>query len=145
MIDKRFIIEKVNLISRDLERLKIFSSFDIHQISQDFIKFAALKNILMEIIGRAIDINEHIISEEATPDLDIPKTYRETFLLLPSLKVLPKDFAQEIAKSAGLRNIIVHEYNDLEKAFVYNTIGELIKQYSQYCGYLLKYLDQLKD
>lgn len=63
MIDREFMLEKINLITRDLKRLEVFSDLSIDQIAKDFIKFAALKNILMETIGRAIDINQHLISE----------------------------------------------------------------------------------
>jgi len=63
MIDREFILEKINLITRDLKRLEVFSDLSIDQIAKDFIKFAALKNILMETIGRAIDVNQHLISE----------------------------------------------------------------------------------
>ncbi|MCR4292861.1 MAG: DUF86 domain-containing protein [Candidatus Kuenenia sp.] len=142
MIDKEFLKEKLNLITRDLERLKIFYDFTISQIAEDFIKYAALKNILMEIIGRAIDINEHLISELARPDMEAPKTYRDTFLLLADLNVLQRDFAEEISKSAGFRNAIVHEYNNLDKSIIYKTVGDAINQYAKYCNYILKFIER---
>jgi uncharacterized protein YutE (UPF0331/DUF86 family) len=86
----------------------------IFEAAEDFIKFSALKNIFMEMIGRAIDINEHLIVELFQPQTEIPKTYRDTFLLLGKMNILPKEFADEISKSAGFRNAIVHEYNNLD-------------------------------
>ena len=142
MIDKEFLKEKLNLITRDLERLKIFSDFTISQIAEDFIKYAALKNILMEIIGRAIDINEHFISEMAQPQMEAPKTYRDTFLLLGDLNILQKDFAGEVSKSAGFRNAIVHEYNNLDENIIYKTVGEAINQYAKYCNYILEFIEK---
>jgi len=142
MIDKEFLKEKLNLITRDLERLKIFSDFTISQIAEDFIKYAALKNILMEIIGRAIDINEHLISEMAQPQMEAPKTYRDTFLLLGDLNILQKDFAGEVSKSAGFRNAIVHEYNNLDENIIYKTVGEAINQYAKYCNYILEFIEK---
>ncbi|TET07726.1 DUF86 domain-containing protein, partial [Candidatus Aerophobetes bacterium] len=50
-------------------------------------------------------------------------------------------FAQEIAKSAGFRNAIVHEYNEIDKNIVYQTVGEAIKQYPEYCQYILNFLN----
>ena len=141
MIDKEFLKEKLNLITLGLERLKIFSDFAISQIAEDFIKYAALKNILMEIIGRAIDINEHLISEIAHLDMEAPKTYRETFLLLGDLNILQRDFAEEISKSDGLRNAIVHEYNNLDENIIYKTVGEAINQYAKYCNYIFKFIE----
>jgi len=144
MIDRAFIEEKVNLIIRDLERLEVFSQMTINEVAADFIKYGALKNIMMEIIGRAIDINEHLISKLAPLAADVPKKYKETFLLLADLEILPKEFAEEISKSAGFRNAIVHEYNNLDKGIVYKTVGEAIDQYAKYCNYIQKFLEKNK-
>jgi uncharacterized protein YutE (UPF0331/DUF86 family) len=143
MIDKEFIKEKINLITRDLEQLEIFANFALGEIAEDFMKFSALKNIFVEIIGRAIDINEHIIAEMAeAKKIEAPKTYKETFILLADLGVLPKNFAEEISKSAGFRNAIVHEYNNLDKSFIYKKIGDAIRQYAEYCNYILRFLNE---
>lgn len=141
MTDKEFVKEKIDLITRDLERLREFSGFTISRMAEDFMRYAALKNILTEIIGRAIDVNEHLISELARPDMSSPKTYKETFLFLGVLGVLPKDFAEEISRSAGFRNAIIHEYNNLDKGIVYSSVGEAIEQYVRYCGHILKFLE----
>lgn len=144
MIDKRFIEEKINLITRDLSRLEVFSDFTISQMAKDYIKYGALKNMLMEIIGRAIDVNQHLLSELSDTKTEIPKSYKETFLALSDLHIFPKDFAQKIAESAGFRNAIVHEYNNLDKNIVYGTVGEAINQYARYCDYILKFLEKYK-
>ncbi len=144
MINRIFIEEKINLIERDLSRLKIFSDFTIAEMARDFIKYGALKSILMEIIGRAIDINEHLIVRLGKPEIDVPKSYEETFLAMGDMEILPKDFAKKIAKSAGFRNAIVHEYNNLDKMIIYKSVGEAIEQYNQYCGYIIKFLEKNK-
>lgn len=142
MINIDFIREKINLITRDLERLKVFYDKTFDEIAGDFIKYSALKNILMEIIGRGIDINEHLIASLSTPEMEAPKTYKETFLALVKFNILPEDFAKEVCKSAGFRNAIVHEYNDIAKNDVYRTAGEAIKQYTEYCERILKFCER---
>jgi uncharacterized protein YutE (UPF0331/DUF86 family) len=143
MIDKILVEEKINLITRDLERLKIFSSSTFDEIAGDYIKYGAVKNFLMEIIGRAIDINQHLISELPKLEDNIPKSYSETFLYIGNINILPKEFAKKIAQSAGFRNAIVHGYNNLDKFIVYKTIGDAIRQYSDYCRYVLKFLQTI--
>ncbi len=144
MLNIDIINEKLNLITRDLERLKIFSNSTFQEIASDFIKFAAIKNILMEIIGRAIDINEHLLSTFLRSEMEVPKTYKGTFVALFDIKVLPKEFANEISKSAGFRNAIVHEYNNISENDIYGTIGEAIQQYTTYSEYILRFCEQVK-
>ncbi len=142
MINENIIREKVGLIARDLERLRSFANSSLMQSGEDYIKYAALKNMIMEIIGRAIDINYHFISEHITPEKTVSLNYKEVFLMLYDIGVLPEEFAKEIAKSAGLRNAIVHEYSGLEEDALYEVMGEVIEQYAQYCKYVLHFLEK---
>lgn len=142
MLDKIFIQRKIELIQRDLVRLGVFENKTFDQIAKNWKEFAAVKNLLMEIIGRGIDINQHILAEKFTPAVSAPLDYTETFLKLGELGVLPKSFTERIAKSAGFRNAIVHGYNKIDKSVVYKTVGVAIKQYTQYCRYILKFLEK---
>ncbi|GAI04190.1 unnamed protein product [marine sediment metagenome] len=141
MLDSELIQRKVNLIREDLIKLEDFKKLSLDKLAKDWLKWNALEHIVMKIIGRGIDINEHLIAELGGPRTKAPRDYRETFLGLVELKVLPQEFAQEIAKSAGFRNAIVHEYNEIDKNAVYRTVGEAIKQYTEYCQYILNFLN----
>jgi len=94
----------------------------------------------VEIIGRGIDINQHLISELAGSEISAPLDYTQTFLKLAELKILPEKFAQEVAKSAGFRNAIVHGYNDVDREIIYYSVKEALTQYTRYCRYVLKFL-----
>jgi uncharacterized protein YutE (UPF0331/DUF86 family) len=63
-------------------------------------------------------------------------------LALGRLGVLPESFAGDISRSAGFRNAIVHEYNNLDMGLVYETIGAAIEQYTSYCRYIMDFLDE---
>ena len=142
MLNKQFIKVKIEYIQRDLNRLEPMADLTINEVAKDYVKYAALKNFLMEIIGRAIDINEHIIAEAGDAKLEAPLKYRETFLRLANMGVLPVNFAKEIAESAGFRNAVVHDYNNLDKHIVHKSVDEAIKQYAKYCGYILKFIEK---
>ena len=137
MIDESFINRKISLIQRDIDRLKQFQGETFDDIAKDWKKYSIIKNLLMEIIGRAIDINQHIILELSEPKNGPPLDYTETFLKLIDLDVLPKKFGENIARSAGFRNAVVHGYDDLDETIVYKSIDEAVDQYSQYCEYIL--------
>lgn len=142
MLDPIFIRRKIKLIQEDLKNLEQFGGLIFSEVARDWAKWNALEWVLAKIIGRAIDINQHLIAEMGGENLSPPKDYTETFLLLSDLKILPDSFATEIAKSAGFRNRIIHEYNDIDKNFVYQTVDEAIEEYAKYCRFVLEFLDK---
>jgi len=89
---------------------------------------------------RAIDVNEHLISELATGEGRSTRlTYRDTFLMLAELGVYSRDFAQQIASSVGLRNILVHDYNDVDRKIVHGSIRACLTDYHEYLEHLSRF------
>ncbi len=140
MLDKELIKTKIELIQKDLVHLEELKGLSIDEIAGDFYKWSTLKLVLVEIVGRAIDINAHIIAEKGEMKHPAPKTSRETFIRLGDMDILSVDFADLLSKSAGFRNRVVHEYNDLKKDKVYETVDEVLVQYTEYCRHILTFL-----
>lgn len=136
MIRKDLIERKISLIQDDLARLAEFAHHTFDDIAGDFVKQAAMERMLERIISRAIDINEHLIIVLSTKDSSPPKDYRETFLRLAELGVYPKNFAEEIGKSIGVRNLLVHEYDKVDQMKVYDSIKDCLKDYTEYIDYI---------
>lgn len=142
MVRLDFVKRKIHLITDDLAKLASFKDEPYETLVENFTKLAAVERLLERIVTRAIDINEHLIAELERPET--PKTtrltYRDTFLKLAGLGVYPSDFAEQIAKSAGLRNILVHDYNDVDRHIVYDSINSCLEGYSRYIEYILDFL-----
>ena len=144
MLDPVFVRRKIKYIQEDLKKLEQFRSFTLHEMAGDWMRWSVLEWTLVKIIGRAIDINQHFLAELGGKDLPPPRDYKESFLLLSRINLLPEDFITDIAESAGFRNRIIHEYNDIDKNVVYQTVGQAIEEYALYCGYILEFLDRQK-
>lgn len=140
MLREDLIQRKISLIQDDLGKLSQLSYFSLDEIAADFLKQATVERLLERIISRAIDINEHVISELSAMDTIPPKDYRETFLRLAELGVYPKEFAASISKSVGTRNLLVHEYDKIDYEKVYASIEDCLKDYHKYIEYLLEFL-----
>lgn len=134
MIRPEFVKRKLALISEDLGRLLYFKDMTFSEIASDFVNLAAVERLLERIVTRAIDVNEHLIAELSTgrEDKITRLTYRETFLWLADLGVCSKTFAEKIAQSAGLRNILVHDYNDVDREILYKSIHSCLQDYHDY-------------
>ena len=91
MVRREFVTRKLQLIADDLEQLVRFKDDSLESLKSDELKMAAVERILERIVMRAIDINEHLISELGTGEGKSTRlTYRDTFLFLTGLGVCSK-------------------------------------------------------
>ncbi len=144
MVNKQFVEQKIKLIEKEFEDLEKLSKFSFQEIVSDFLKQNSLERILEKIINRAIDINQHLIAELSKEELP-PQSYKETFLKLAEFGVCPREFVENIAKSVGTRNVLVHDYNNVDYSKIYSSIADCLKDYHQYCDYILKFLEKIKN
>ena len=142
MIKKDFIKRKITLIQDEMVKLSDLAKYTVDEVAKDFVKQAAVERILERIITRAIDINQHIAAESEDKNISAPKDYKETFAVLADIGVYDKKFAEEISKSVGTRNMLVHEYDKVDYSKVYNSIGDCLRDYNKYCEYILNYLEK---
>jgi uncharacterized protein YutE (UPF0331/DUF86 family) len=61
----------------------------------------------------------------------------------PAKYTIPRDGI--VARSVGLRNILVHEYNAVDVAQVHTSIRECLQDYERYVAYVTAFLDKLSD
>ncbi|MAG44410.1 hypothetical protein CL633_00795 [bacterium] len=139
MIDKKFIQNKIKFIQDELENLSQYHDFSFEDIVGDYNRHTIVERILERIINEAIDINQHISAE--SEKIKIPDNYKDTFLILVELDIFPKEFADVISRSVGLRNILVHHYGELDEKMFYQSIKACLKDYTKYCDYILKYIE----
>ncbi|MGH7594800.1 MAG: DUF86 domain-containing protein [bacterium] len=48
------------------------------------------------------------------------------------LKILPDDLAQHLSKAAGMRNVLVHAYSEVDLRMVYESIDLALKDFTQF-------------
>ncbi len=144
MLRPEFVERKLQLIVDDLGQLLAFRDTPYGDLDADPIRLAAVERIVERMVQRAIDVNEHLISTLSTGDeaRTTRITYRETFLRLADLGVYDGDFAQGIARSAGLRNILVHEYNDIDHRILHQAIPGALEQYHAYVNAVRAFLER---
>ena len=142
-----FVERKLQLIAEELGRLSGFADVSFEDLVSDPIRLAAVERILERIVLRAVDVNEHIISSLATgaEEKATRLTYRETFLKLPDYRACSRDLAERIAPSAGLRNILVHEYNDVDHRIVHGSIRRTLEDYTEYVTSLQGFLARARQ
>jgi len=90
------------------------------------------------IVETATDINGHIIVDSGNPP---PKDYYESFILLSQQGIINKEFAEKLAPSAGLRNRLVHEYDEIDNKIVFDSVTTALNMYRKYIEIIENYLE----
>lgn len=133
MIDRNLVTRKINLISKDFNVLKPYAQLGFNKYRADSTVEILVERLLERTIGRMIDINYHIIVEEGNPP---PSDYFQSFLELAKMQVLPLKFAEKIASCAGLRNRLVHEYDEVDIRKVYEGLKAAVRDVPRYLSYI---------
>ncbi|MGM0472117.1 MAG: type VII toxin-antitoxin system HepT family RNase toxin [Bacillota bacterium] len=132
------IIDKMIKIEEYLSELKEYKPSSYREyISTKPIKYA-IERLIQLTIDLALDINNILIkSEGGYPAND----YYSSFIKLVELDILDEEFAYQIAPSTGLRNRLVHEYEEINDRIVYKSIDDMHKFYSKYLKQINEYIN----
>ena len=139
MIDPELVTRKLALITGDLKELGAIAARSLDEHLASFRDQLVAERLLERMIGRMIDINYHLITEAGHAP---PTDYYESFIRLGTLQVLPPEFARRIAACAGLRNRIVHEYDEVDPAKVYEALQAAAKDIPDYLRAIQHYVEK---
>jgi uncharacterized protein YutE (UPF0331/DUF86 family) len=92
-------------------------SLDDFLADGESLRRAAIERWLSVGIQAAIDVAVHIVSSRGG---GAPETYKDAMLKLGALHVLPADLASEMAEAAGLRNVLIYEYLEVDPVRVHD-------------------------
>lgn len=94
-------------------------------------------------IQACLDVADHLIAKLG---LELPKKDRkETFSILASHKIIPDALVSNLTSMAGQRNILVHEYLEVERDRIYQTINENLIDIVKFVQAIQKFLDKMKS
>ncbi len=136
-LNRELVERKVTLILSDLENIRPLASMPLEQYLADPRNEVLAERYLERAIGRAIDINYHVVSEVL---LIAPKDYAESFLLLEKAGMLEADEARGFARLAGLRNRITHEYNGIDERLIHEALSNVVAALPRYLSAVRSYM-----
>lgn len=137
MSDRDRICTKLNKLYSYYEELKNISGISQEEYSRNLLYRRATERTMQLIVECATDINNMLLkmhSKKGSSD------YFNSFLDIADLDIISAEFALKIAPSTGLRNILVHEYEDINDEIVYRSIGNCLEYYLRYMDLINRYL-----
>lgn len=91
-----------------------------------------VERLLELVVQVSVDLLSHLLAELGVS----PESYRATFELAGRADVLPIDLASDLARAAGLRNILVHQYEDIDYEIVAASIDPAIAGFTRLLHHL---------
>jgi len=137
MSDSDRICAKLDKLYVYYEELKNISIISLEEYNHNIIYRRAIERTMQLIVECATDINNMLLKvygKKGSTD------YFNSFIDISELNIIPTNFALKIAPSTGLRNILVHEYEDINDEIVYHSIGTCLVYYLEYMDLINQYL-----
>jgi uncharacterized protein YutE (UPF0331/DUF86 family) len=107
------------------------------QLRSDRARRHIAERVLTQLVEIAVSINSHIAAAELGR---APADYRESFELAATTGALPEELAHELRDATGLRNVLVHEYLDIDLSMVAASIPRARTGFAAYVREIARFL-----
>lgn len=138
-VSVKLVQERLRLISSFLEDLDLVGDVDEARLQSDRIVRHAVERILTQLVDLAVSVNGHI---SAAVSGNAPGTYRESYHAHAAAKAgaITPQLAAELAPSAGLRNILTHEYVAVDLSILAGAVPMARRLYKEYVRQVAAFL-----
>ncbi len=136
MVDRETVEKRLFKLEKSLRKLRELSKFSWGEyIKDEGIRDRAERNL--QIAAQiCIDIGSHIIADrEYRP----PCSYGDIFMVLAEEGLLSETLANTMKQIAGFRNILVHDYLEVDPKIVFDSLKR-IDDFKQFAKYTLTWL-----
>ena len=135
--DPSVLRRKLVVIVENLQALEPIAAMTPQRYREELFTRKGTERLLQELIEAAIDLNTHIFVQDGH---GAPDDYYQGFTRLADHGVLSRELADALAPSAGLRNRLVHEYDEIVDAIVLDAVRKVQLLFPQYVAAIERYL-----
>lgn len=123
MEDKKLIYKYLHSLEDNLRRIR-HMNFTVDIILGDEDMQDLLDRRMQKAIEAAIDIAIHLASQLRLPSQEKAS---DVFKILAQNKIIDKQLAQRLKGAVGFRNILVHEYTEVDYHLAYSDLNSKLK------------------
>ncbi|MDO7786875.1 type VII toxin-antitoxin system HepT family RNase toxin [Desulforamulus aquiferis] len=141
MFNNSIISERIGIITKSVNRLKLLASMPLEQFQVDEDAIDIAENRLRRALEALFDLGRHIVIKSGA---GVPVDYRSVIDKLREIHCLPDDFAQNTIGMAGYRNRLIHDYNKVMPEEIYEIMQNRLTDLTQFCNYVLDFINKKK-
>lgn len=135
---KEILKKKLDQMVGIVHELEIWLAPSLDYFKNNAMAMRATERNFQLLVDYACDINGQIILEH---DMPAPDTYKQSFIAMGKIGIVPSALADILAEGARLRNILVYEYDFIENdEKFYHSAKKLLPAYTQYIEIIYSFL-----
>lgn len=129
------LLRKLTFLRKLLGDLAPLRQADMAQVLAEHYKVERLLELL---VMAASDLIFHLLAEQGIT----AESYRDAFRRAGELGILPPELAARLQEAAGMRNILVHQYEEIDYVILHDSIEPALEDFAQLADLLVARLDQ---
>jgi len=129
-------LRKLTFLHKLLSDLAPLCGSNMAQVMAEHYK---LERLLELLVMTASDLLFHLLAEQGVN----PDSYRAAFRQAGELGLLPIDLASRLQAAAGMRNILVHQYEDVDYIILHDSIEPALHDFAQFAALLTTRFEQV--
>jgi uncharacterized protein YutE (UPF0331/DUF86 family) len=130
---KEINIEKIKTLEKDLlntvSEIKSIITIGEEPFVKEPKEIYALRYLLIEAVEAMANICNHILTRVTS---QVPKGYPDCFEKLSEAGIITKGVGEKLKKLAGLRNILIRKYWEIDDQKIFRSAKENIEDFEQY-------------
>ena len=135
MVDSNVVLARVTKIRECLAVLRRYALLDEKSFLGNSDVSGNAERQLQVAIQAVIDIGNHVLADR---DLGTAKDYKDIFRILSKNRVLSRGLAGRLASMTGLRNVLVHDYLEIDLKVVFSILRKDLEDFEEFITAILK-------
>lgn len=140
-IDQEVIQKKLQELKRYVKELENLKNITFDEFSSSLSKQWMLHHGLQLSIQVLLDTGNHILAAIGENQIE---EYVDVIDKLGEKAIISIDFSKRIRGMVGLRNILVHEYTDIDLHKVYDIVQNKLQDFYHFAEHIADYLSKGK-
>lgn len=136
MVSINIVKKKINAIQFSLGRINKYRSLSLEEFIEDNDAKDIVAHNLFLALQNVIDIGTHIIADA---NWEEPNFLSEIPEILAKEGVITAELVKPLQGMIGLRNLIAHEYGDLDFITIYRIVQEDLGDLNRFLEVVIKY------
>lgn len=113
------------MLARATARLRVLEGYadqDRAELLSDEVRLGHLKYTFQTAIEACLDAAHHVVADQG---LGVPASNADAFWLLGGAGLIGDDLAEAMAGAVGFRNVLVHDYAEVDDGKVVDNLARL--------------------